>query len=244
LFRSELERPGALAALVTSPVRKGRVILCNMSPEIRSERKAELFRRVFLNAGLQLGEGATQSGFVDSTGQLIRALAANGSAFTNESDAYPGKFPAGEVGEGGRFGGRRWSLRDADGSGVFDFKSFVRGGQDSTVAYLAFWVKSPKPLNDLLSEPNLPKLIFTYGSDDGCEMWLNGELLATHRRTGPMDPKMFSQDPLLLKLGWNQVVIKVVQHQGDWKFAGRFSCSDYSFLSKLEFAASRATSEP
>ncbi|MGC3960982.1 MAG: glycoside hydrolase family 2 TIM barrel-domain containing protein [Verrucomicrobiota bacterium] len=135
LFRSEVENPGALAAVVVCPVRHGRVILCNLSPEIRSERKADLVRRLFLNAGIQLGEGALQSGFVDSTGQLMRALVVSGPVFTNDNQAYTGKLPDGEVGERARFDGRRWSLRDADAGGVFDFKSFIRSEQDNTVAY-------------------------------------------------------------------------------------------------------------
>jgi hypothetical protein len=104
---------------------------------------------------------------------------------------------------------------------------------------VAVWIKSSKPLNDLLSEPNLPKLSFTYGSDDGCQVWLNGELLANNERTGPLDPEGFTINPLLLKLGWNQLVIKVVQDSGEWKFAGKFACSDVSFLPKLEFAAQK-----
>jgi hypothetical protein len=75
-------------------------------------------------------------------------------------------------------------------------------------------------LDDLLSEPDLPKLSFTYGSDDGCVMWLNGELLAVHNRRGPLDPEMFSQNPLLLKLEWNLMVIKVIQNGREWQFAG------------------------
>jgi hypothetical protein len=62
-------------------------------------------------------------------------------------------------------------------------------------------------------------------------------LLATHEREGPLDPDMFMENPLLLQLGWNQLVVKVVQLGGDWKFSGRFNCSDTSFLPKLEFAA-------
>jgi hypothetical protein len=133
--------------------------------------------------------------------------------------------------------GREWIVRDSGKSGAFDFKNgLVSGPQENALAYLAVWIKSSKPLNDLLSEPNLPKLSFTYGSDDGCELWLNGELLATHERHGPLDSEAFTINPLLLKLGWNQLVIKVVQVGGEWKFASKFSCSDFNFLQKLEFA--------
>jgi len=56
-------------------------------------------------------------------------------------------------------------------------------------------------LDDLLSEPNLPKLSFTYGSDDGCQVWLNWRIgFASNERTGPLDPEAFTIKPLLLKL--------------------------------------------
>jgi len=38
----------------------------------------------------------------------------------------------------------------------------------------------------------------------------------------------------------NQLVIKVVQQAGEWKFVGKFGCSDLNFLNQLEFA----TEEP
>jgi hypothetical protein len=159
-------------------------------------------------------------------------------------EAYTGKLPGGEIREGGRFERHRWALHDAGSTGVFDLKNgMVRGDQESAYAYIAVWIKSSKPLNDLLSEPNLPKLSFTYGSDDGCEVYLNGELLSSHRREGPLEPEAFSENPLLLKLGWNQLVIKVVQNGGNWQFAGKFGCSDLQVLQKLEFASEKPGAE-
>ena len=70
-------------------------------------------------------------------------------------------------------------------------------------------------------------------------MFLNGELLATHKRIGPLETEAFTENPLLLKLGWNQLVFKVVQGDGNWQFAAKFGCSDVSFLQKLEFAGER-----
>jgi hypothetical protein len=46
---------------------------------------------------------------------------------------------------------------------------------------------------------------------------------------------MFKVAALPLRLGWNLLVVKVIQVGGDWKFAGRFECSDRSFLQALEF---------
>ncbi len=240
IFRSQVENPGPLATIAIRPVNQGRVILCNLNPEVRTTKKAAVVRRLLGNEGIQIDQVAQQNGFVDAGGRLTRALVCGSFAVTNTDQAYNGKGPAGEIREGGRTDNRRWSLRDADNAGVFDFKNgMVRGDQENAYAYVAVWIKSSKPLNDLLSEPNLPKLSLTYGSDDGCEVFLNGELLASHKRVGPLEAEGFSENPLLLKLGWNQLVFKVVQGEGNWQFAAKFGCSDVPFLQKLEFASEK-----
>jgi hypothetical protein len=240
IFRSQVENPGPLAAIAIRSVGQGRIILCNMSPEVKTTKKSAVVRKIFSNEGIRVDQDVQQSGFMDSGGRLMRALVCGSFGVTNVDEAYTGKAPTGEIRENGRSNNHRWTLRDADNAGVFDFKSgMIRGDQENAYAYLAIWIKSSKPLNDLLSEPNLPKLSFTYGCDDGCELFLNGEMLATQKRVGPLEPDGFSENPLLLKLGWNQLVIKVVQKDGNWQFAGKFGCSDLPFLQKLELAAEK-----
>jgi len=240
LDRSEVENTSSRVVVATLAMGDGRVILCNLDPEISSTKKAAIIERLFRNEGIKINQMASQDGFLDLKGRLIRALVCGSFGFADSSAAYTGKLPAGEIKEDGLLDGHKWRVRKAGPGAVFDFKNgLVKGPQNDAFAYVAVWIKSPKPLNDLLSEPNLPKLSFTYGCDDGCELWLNGDLLATHDRSGPLDPEMFSQNPLLLRLGWNQLVIKVVQLNGEWKFSGKFGCSDLTFLTKLQFAAEK-----
>ncbi len=244
VYRSELETPGSRTVIAAWQAGNGRIILCNLNPDVDSPKKAALLARLFRNEGLQVDQVALQNGFIDSKGRLVRALVCGSFGWSNENEAYSGALPAGKMNPGATLDGRTWKLEAASHDGVFDFKNgLVDGPDENSYAYVAIWIKSPKPLNDLLSEPNLPKLSFTYGSDDGCELWLNGVRLATNRRDGPLDPAMFSENPLLLKLGWNQLVVRVVQLGGDWKFAGSFDCSDESFLSKLEFASHKPRGE-
>jgi beta-galactosidase len=240
LFRSEVETTGSLVAIATRPVKGGQVLLCNLSPQIRTQKKSSLLQRLFLNEGIGLDQVSAPSEFLDLSGRLVRALSCGSFPVADPNSVYTGKLPGGEIKEGAKLDGHKWRTGSAEADGVFDFKKgLVQGEQENAVAYLAIWLKSPKPLNDLLSEPNLPKLSFSYGSDDGCELWLNGQLLASHNRHGPLEPEMFSENPLLLHLGWNQLVIKVVQGTGEWKFTGKFGCSDLTFLQKLDFATEK-----
>jgi beta-galactosidase len=240
LYRSEVENTAPLTAIAVRSLNKGRVILCNLNPEMKSTKKSVIIGHLFQNEGIQLGEVNMQSEFMDLGGRLVRALICGSFGVADAHDAYTGKPPAGEIKEDAALDGRKWKAHNADNNGIFDFSNgLVKGPQENAFAYVAIWIKSPKPLNDLLSEPNLPKLFFTYGSDDGCQFWLNGELLASHERTGPLDSEAFTINPLLLKLGWNQLVIKVVQVGGGWKFTGKFGCSDPGFLQKLQLATEK-----
>jgi Glycosyl hydrolases family 2, sugar binding domain len=238
LYRSEIENTSARSVIMTRKLKSGRVILCNIDPEITSTKKAAVIERMFRNEGIEIGRVSVREGFLDSQGRLVRALVCGSFAVSNLAEAYDEKLPTFTVKEEADMSGKKWLLTKAEKNGVFDFKLLkLEGPKENCFAYVAVWIKSTKPLNDLLSEPNLPKLSFTYGSDDGCELWLNGDLLAKHERHGPVDPNMFTQNPLLLKLGWNQLVIKVVQQGGEWQFAGKFDCSDLDFLRKLEFSS-------
>lgn len=244
LYRSEVERTAPLTAIAIHPLNKGRVILCNLNPEIRSSNKSALVARLFRNEGIPLGQISTQSEYLDADDRLIRALVCGSFGVADPHDAYDRNPPAGEIREDAALNDHRWRLADANIDGIFDFKKgLVRGPLENAYAYLAIWIKSPKPLDDLLSEPNLPKVSFAYGSDDGCQVWLDGKLLQSHERIGPLNPEAFSINPMMLKLGWNELVIKVVQAGGNWEFAGKFGCSDASFLSRLELAATPPNSE-
>lgn len=243
IYRSEVENTASRSTIVIRPLGQGRVILCNLDPEIKSTRKSAVIQRLFRNEGVPLAEVAVQNGFIDFNGRLVRVLVCGSFAFSNSSEAYNDKPPTGEIKAGSKLGGHPWQIRNADKQGVFDFRNgLVDGPKENAFAYVTVWIKSSKPLNDLLSEPNLPKLSFTYGCDDGCQVWLNGERLANNERIGPLEPEMATLNPLPLKLGWNLLVVKVVQLSGEWKFTGKFACTDINFLSKLEFAAKKPDS--
>lgn len=241
LFRSEQENPSPHAAVVVCRINPGHLILCNLTSEIKSTKKQAVVQRLLRNEGVPLAAVTTRTDFVDLGGRWVRALVCGSFDASNTPAAYGDRLPFTEAREGGQLEGLRWRLCRADEAGVFDFKNgLVSGPLDNAAAYVAVWIKSPKPLNDLLSEPNLPRLSFIYGADDGCQVWLNGQRAANNPRVGPLNPEEFALDPLLLKLGWNQLVIKVVQVSGEWKFAGKFGCSDINFLRKLEFAGQPA----
>lgn len=63
------------------------------------------------------------------------------------------------------------------------------------------------------------------GSDDGVRIWLNDKLVhsnPTYRGAYPDQDSI----PVELKDGWNKVLIKVLQGEGDWGFYARFADPD------------------
>lgn len=240
LFRSEVEYPAADTTMVVHTVGKGRVILCNFNPDIQSDKKSVLIQQMFRNEGVQPADPTSNGGFIDSDGHLLRALVCGDFAVTNVHNTYT-NLPAGkEITEKAIWDGKPWRLLRADYDGQLGFKTHTAPATiEKGCTYLAVWIKSPKPLNDLLSEPDLPKLSFNCTSNGGCQVWLNRQLLASHDQIN----SSLLIEPLLLKLGWNELVIKLVHGINGWKFAGQFTCSDSNFLSSLQFASEKPNEE-
>lgn len=237
LLRSEREAKPTGAALVEYPSGRGRTLVTSFVPTSRAGRA--LWKRLLANAGVTLTERpAAPDAAFDEFGHLTQALVCGSFGAAGADAAYDadniGIGPALRPKPGGRSGGLAWRAKPADDEGVLDFKKMgLPGPTENAAVYLSFWVWSPRPLDDLLVEPNLPRLALRFGSDDGCQVWLNSKLLQEDRGTHPYTPDAFTSDALPLARGWNHFVVKVVQGTGEWQFGARMTCSDPLFLAQL-----------
>ena len=237
LLRSEREAKPGGAALVEYTSGSGRYLVASFVPISREGRA--LWKRILTNAGVTLTErkAAPDSAF-DEFGHLANALVCGSFGAATAAAAYDtdnvGIGAALHPKPGDRSGGLEWLAKPADDGGVLDFKKMrLPGPTENAAVYLSFWVWSPRPLDDLLVEPNLPKLALRFGSDDGCQVWLNSRLLKEDRGTHPYTPDEFTADALPLARGWNHFVVKVVQGTGEWQFGARLTCSDPAFLGQM-----------
>jgi beta-galactosidase len=91
-------------------------------------------------------------------------------------------------------------------------------------------------LDDLLIEPDIPKVDLLLGSDDGMQVWLNGKKLLEDINVHPavIGQKQCSAVPL--KRGWNHVLVKVIQGSGNWQFGAQLQCDKLGFLAELRSA--------
>jgi hypothetical protein len=78
---------------------------------------------------------------------------------------------------------------------------------DWVVAYAVCWLKSP----------TAQKAVIEMGSDDGCKVWVNRELVLNvheHRAASPASNKA----TVNLKAGWNELLVKIENGDGGWGF--------------------------
>ncbi|GGB02280.1 glycoside hydrolase family 2 protein [Puia dinghuensis] len=100
-------------------------------------------------------------------------------------------------------------------------KPLLPNGELSLNGASEFWVLSPRSLDDLLSEPNIP--VVNLEEESSGEVWLNEALVAKGKGV---------TRALRLHQGWNHFVVK-------GSFKGRFTCNQPDFLKELDSAYDR-----
>ena len=255
-FRGETIKTGAIArnerenradgsangpgvAMASLAAGQGHYIVTTLSANSFAPDLLVVFKKLLEGGGVTFVERQIQpdSAF-DAFGTLKQALVAGSYGTETAEKAYE----IDDVGiktdfapvEGSRSGERQWLKRSADSNSIFDFNQMgLPGPHGNTAAYLSFWVWSPRALDNLLIEPNLPKLDLLVGSDDGCQVYLNGKIILEDRGTHPLSPGSLKSEAMPLQRGWNHFLVKVVQGGGAWQFRADLRCSDPRFLNTL-----------
>ncbi|HET6382841.1 MAG TPA: glycoside hydrolase family 2 TIM barrel-domain containing protein [Armatimonadota bacterium] len=235
-LRSEREAKPSGAALVESKSGAGRYLVATLDLSNPSVDLLQTVIRMMANTGVEFGKPTVDSNAaLDVVGRLSQALACG--AFGGASPAELYQTDSIGINDrlrptiGDKSGGIAWRALKTKSTGAFDFKnSGLQGPLENAAVYLSFWVWSPRPLDNLLVEPNLPRLDLLMGSDDGCQIWLNSHLLKEDRGVHPLTPDSIVAPAVPLQQGWNHFIVKVVQGGGEWGFEARFHSSDARFL--------------
>ena len=123
------------------------------------------------------------------------------TVYPPETEASPSKSYQGK--NGATVG---WRTFRADASGYVRLDDLIRPNEQAIVYGLAY-VFSP-------DDRTAPLLL---GSDDGVRVWVNGELVHTNPVYRAAEPDL-DRVSVLLKKGWNKVLIKDLQGAGGWGF--------------------------
>ncbi|MDP4290939.1 MAG: hypothetical protein Q8908_07645, partial [Bacteroidota bacterium] len=243
VIRSEREAKQSGAVLIKKQMGSGRLLVTTLPSAPRLAKAEKAVRTILTNIGIPLGMGSDSGKPLLKSGGIVRTLLCGSFPIDSLRDGANRNFVDPASGETIRAGatvdGKPWSMVYAE-SGLIDFtKEKINGPQNNAVAYLSFWVSSPRDLSDLLIEPNIPIVNMEVAADDAVQVWLNGKLIVSNIRIGNIDGGKAKSEALKLHQGWNHFLIKVIQIGGEWKFTGRLTCNQPDFLSEMESALSK-----
>jgi hypothetical protein len=234
VVRSERESKPSGAVLIEKAWGNGKLLVTVLPAAPRLAKAEKGIRRILANLGVPLGAGSDAGKPLLKGGDIVRALYAGSFPVISLKDGIAQQFIDPASGEAIKKAvvtqGKPWQSFFEE-SGLIDLSKLkLDGPGTNAVAYLSFWVSSPRDLSDLLIEPNIPVVNMEVTADDAAQVWLNGKPIIN---TADGSAKA---EALKLHQGWNHFLIKVVQTGGGWQFSGRLTCSQPEFLSDLESA--------
>lgn len=236
VVRSEREAKPSGVALIEKRVDAGRLFVTTLPAAPRLPKAEKAVRQLLANLGVPLGAGSDVGKPLRKTGDIIRALVAGSFPITTPQEALTQNFIDPASGEtiksGSTIQGKTWQPFFEESGQLNLVKLPLDGAKNSGVAYLSFWVSSPRDLTDLLQEPNIPVVDLEITTDEAAQVWLNGKSIINSGARGGTQ----KAEALKLHRGWNHLLIKLVQTNGEWRFAGRFTSNQPDFLADLESA--------
>lgn len=234
VLRSERESKPPGAAVVEIKQGSGRLLLINI-PAWSPVYKAQLLDRHLLeNLGIALSPQVDIGEPFLRNGTLVRTLAAGhfGAAGDNATNPYVDPADRAKFRDNERVQDLRWVSLRANSTGFVLNAPPLSGSADNSVVYLSFWVQSPRSLDNLLIEPNIPRLDITFHSKDGIKLFLNGKSIAAR----PSENDTVIGSALPLQQGWNHFLVRVAHKSGDGTFSANLTSSDPVFLETLHSA--------
>jgi beta-galactosidase len=232
VYRSERETKASGVALIEKKMGNGRLLVTTLPAAPRLAKAEKAIRKILANIGVTLGTGSDAGKPLLKGGDIVRVLLCGSFPIASMQEGTEKNWIDPAAGESIRANtkleGKAWNLSFNE-SGLFDItKEKIDGPRYNATAYMSFWVSSPRNLDDLLIEPNIPVVNMEIASDDAAQVWLNGKKIINNGQG--------KAEALKLHQGWNHFLIKVIQTGGGWQFSGRLTCNQPEFLAELESA--------
>lgn len=228
------------------PVGKGQLIISQL--ELDRARhffpKAQRIWSILLsNAGAGFNDDSSAlkerlSPYVDEQGYIRQWLVLGSFGGVDRDQILSHDFVGGEKKlsprEGEELSGKKWKIHTAT-QAFLDLREALSGETLENVAgYMAIYVHSPRARDIILDTPDMVDLAI--GSDDGVRAWLNGEEILTSHAVRPWLADQEKVKGVKLQKGWNLLVLKISQFEGDWKASARFLTSSGLPVTDLEYA--------
>jgi hypothetical protein len=241
VLRSEREYKPEGKALVSINSGRGKIYMFALDPAILTATSVSVVRKMLINLDISFnGKDNKDNAAIGKDGKLRNALLLASFDISGKSDAEISKLDILKNSKPedyftGKFVADHFWEKVSMPEGIFDFsKMHMDGPVNNAVAYISFWMYSPRSLSNLLLEPDMPKLDIYIGADDGYQVFLNNNLIKENIRVGDFTDKGQAIKALPLEKGWNHFVIKTIQKTGAWKLAVKFDCDKKMFVNELK----------
>ncbi|MCX6068170.1 MAG: hypothetical protein NT121_20870, partial [Chloroflexi bacterium] len=130
-----------------------------------------------------------------------------------------------------------WQVQTAGLDGFHLKEMAFNGTKENSTCYMSFYLNSPRQLESLLIEPNVPKLYLNVETGCCIRVWVNGKEIFTQREISAKP--INSQIPLLLHKGNNHILVKVVNTDTECAVKASLSSSHVNFVEKLTGAVAQ-----
>lgn len=235
ILRSEREAKPQGAVLVRSRTNGGEWLITTFPADSRLLKVQLAIRKILFNLGLPLAEDNAAAAAINK-GKVVHTLTA-GPLYPpsgNQSTGNPVDFNrAAGIKSETLIDGQSWTSAFSK-NGLFNFGTQKRVGDKDEVVYMSFWISSPRSLEDLLLEPNLPTVNLEVSSNGMAQVWLNGTIVLQSKTADGNTESNAVSSPLKFKQGWNHVFIKLTRKSDNWAFNGRFTSNQPAFIEQLQ----------
>lgn len=228
VLRSEREAKASGVALCELEVGPGRLILCNLPVQPQTSQAESLNRTLLRNLGVALKDSATQHNSIGKTGEITRALFLESFSAASIEDGLKATvvWPDWQIEAGGVVEGRVWKAKSTTAQGSF---ASARS-EGASFSYMSLWVYSPKSLDDLLLDPHLPTLSLHIAGAGASQLWVG---------TKSVEMSQGASAPLLLRAGWNHLLLKVVLQPGSNEIRLKVVSSQPDYLGQIRGASQK-----
>ncbi|WPU94749.1 glycoside hydrolase family 2 TIM barrel-domain containing protein [Mucilaginibacter sabulilitoris] len=237
ILRSEREKKPEGLVLLSRQSGQGEWLITTFPTDSRLLKVQLAIRKILGNLGLPLNQENAAAGALKE-GALVHVLRSDILEAANTGEAVSKNLvdfnKAAVLKNGAAIGNGKWApVYNAQGR--FTFGGSPAGSQ-TNVIYLSCWIDSPRSLEDLLLEPNLPTVNLEVNTNGITQIWLNGAVVLQNVVKGSRLPVKSHSSPLKLRQGWNHLLIKLVQTQADWQFSGKLLSNQPDFINTLQSA--------
>jgi beta-galactosidase len=232
VVRSEREAKSSGAALIELKIGKGRFLVCNLPADPKLYKGQQMVRQLLENLGVPLKPPVDVGEPFLKNGKLVRVLAVGrfSAADGGADKAFVDPSKGSSFRKNVSVGDKRWNAITAEDE-TFDLRRDpVNGPGDNAVVYLSMWVFSSKSLDNLLLEPNMPKVDLKLHTGNAVELFLNGKsILKT-----PAGGDTAQASALPLQQGWNNLLVRLVHGKGADKLKAELVSTQPEFLRELK----------